>query len=33
MDCTEMFEDVGHSDDAYEALKEYYIGDLEEDDY
>lgn len=26
--ATEPFEDVGHSSDAREMLKEYYIGDL-----
>lgn len=28
-DATESFEDVGHSDDARELLKKYYIGDLD----
>ncbi|NWI59508.1 CYB5B protein, partial [Calyptomena viridis] len=27
-DATESFEDVGHSTDAREMLKEYYIGDV-----
>lgn len=27
-DATEPFEDVGHSEDAYEILKTLYIGDL-----
>lgn len=31
-DGTEQFEDVGHSDDARSLLKDYYIGDLHEDD-
>ena len=30
MDCTNAFEDVGHSASAYEMLKEFYIGDLVE---
>jgi cytochrome b involved in lipid metabolism len=29
-DSTEPFEDVGHSSDAREMMKEYYIGDLHE---
>ena len=29
-DATESFEDVGHSTDARDMMKEYYIGDLEE---
>jgi cytochrome b involved in lipid metabolism len=29
-DCTEAFEDVGHSHDAREMLKDYLIGDLDE---
>lgn len=29
-DATESFEDVGHSSDARELMKEYYIGDLHE---
>jgi len=29
---TEEFEDVGHSSDAREMMKEYYIGDLHPDD-
>mmetsp|Transcript_99362 Transcript_99362/g.138064 ORF Transcript_99362/g.138064 Transcript_99362/m.138064 type:complete len:171 (-) Transcript_99362:103-615(-) len=28
MDTTEDFEDVGHSEEAYEQLKDYYIGDV-----
>merc|ERR1712119_88933 len=32
IDSTEAFEDVGHSSDAREMLKEYYIGELHEDD-
>ncbi|XP_018116050.1 cytochrome b5 type B isoform X2 [Xenopus laevis] len=31
-DATESFEDVGHSIDAREMLKQYYIGDLHPDD-
>ncbi|KAM5137805.1 cytochrome b5 type B [Mantella aurantiaca] len=31
-DATESFEDVGHSVDAREMLKQYYIGDLHPDD-
>ncbi|CAH2323977.1 cytochrome b5 type B [Pelobates cultripes] len=31
-DATESFEDVGHSLDAKEMLKQYYIGDLHPDD-
>lgn len=27
-DATESFEDVGHSPDAREMLKQYYIGDV-----
>ena len=27
-DATEPFEDVGHSEDAYDILKSLYIGDL-----
>lgn len=27
-DATEPFEDVGHSDDARELIKKFYIGDL-----
>lgn len=27
-DATESFEDVGHSSDAREMLKQYYIGDV-----
>ena len=30
MDCTNAFEDVGHSSSAYEMLKDFYIGDLVE---
>lgn len=30
MDCTVAFEDVGHSSNAYEMLKDFYIGDLVE---
>ncbi|GBG33925.1 Cytochrome b5 [Hondaea fermentalgiana] len=29
MDCTEDFEDTGHSEEAYDMFDEYYIGDLE----
>ena len=29
-DCTNAFEDVGHSESAYEMLKEFYIGDIVE---
>ena len=29
-DSTEAFEDVGHSHDAREMLKDYFIGDLDE---
>lgn len=29
IDATESFEDIGHSEDARDLLKEYYIGDLE----
>ncbi|KAI8871534.1 cytochrome b5, partial [Ramicandelaber brevisporus] len=28
-DATEGFEDVGHSEDARDLLKEYYVGDLD----
>eukprot|EP00005_Dracoamoeba_jomungandri_P001187 CAMPEP_0174249840 /NCGR_PEP_ID=MMETSP0439-20130205/180_1 /TAXON_ID=0 /ORGANISM="Stereomyxa ramosa, Strain Chinc5" /LENGTH=145 /DNA_ID=CAMNT_0015329755 /DNA_START=61 /DNA_END=498 /DNA_ORIENTATION=- len=28
-DSTEAFDDVGHSEDAIETLKQFYIGDLE----
>ncbi|KAM9302019.1 cytochrome b5 type B [Gastrophryne carolinensis] len=31
-DATESFEDVGHSIDARDMLKQYYIGDLHPDD-
>ncbi|XP_075045205.1 cytochrome b5 type B [Mixophyes fleayi] len=31
-DATESFEDVGHSLDAREMLKQYYLGDLHPDD-
>merc|ERR1711997_449753 len=31
-DSTEAFEDVGHSTDARDMMKEYYIGDLREED-
>ncbi|KAL5021917.1 hypothetical protein ScPMuIL_001072 [Solemya velum] len=31
-DATEAFEDVGHSTDARELKKEYYLGELHEDD-
>ncbi|XP_063801532.1 cytochrome b5 [Pseudophryne corroboree] len=31
-DATESFEDVGHSYDAREMLKQYYLGDLHPDD-
>lgn len=30
MDTTESFEDVGHSTDAREMMKEYYVGELAE---
>ncbi|KAG0166153.1 hypothetical protein DFQ30_007540 [Apophysomyces sp. BC1015] len=29
-DATEAFEDIGHSDEARDILKKYYIGDLDE---
>lgn len=29
-DATESFEDVGHSTDARELMKDYYIGELHE---
>ncbi|KAJ2465775.1 Cytochrome b5 [Coemansia sp. RSA 2322] len=29
IDATEAFEDIGHSEDAHDLLKLYYIGDLE----
>lgn len=29
-DCTNAFEDVGHSSSAYEMLKDFYIGELVE---
>ena len=29
-DCTNAFEDVGHSASAYEMLKDFYIGELVE---
>ena len=32
IDSTEAFEDVGHSSDAREMLKEYLIGELQEAD-
>merc|ERR1712018_189928 len=32
IDSTEAFEDVGHSSDAREMLKDYFIGDLQESD-
>ncbi|XP_071513529.1 cytochrome b5 isoform X2 [Panulirus ornatus] len=32
MDTTESFEDVGHSTDAREMMKEYYVGELAEED-
>ncbi|KAL1918602.1 uncharacterized protein VTP21DRAFT_2624 [Calcarisporiella thermophila] len=28
-DCTEAFEDVGHSQEARDMLSEYYVGDLD----
>lgn len=31
-DATEAFEDVGHSTDARDMLKQYYVGDMHEDD-
>ncbi|XP_067951157.1 cytochrome b5-like isoform X2 [Watersipora subatra] len=31
-DSTESFEDVGHSTDARELMKDYYLGELHEDD-
>ena len=27
-DCSEAFEDVGHSSDARDLLKDYYIGEV-----
>lgn len=30
MDCTVAFEDVGHSESAYDMLKDFYIGDFVE---
>jgi cytochrome b involved in lipid metabolism len=30
IDSTEPFEDVGHSTDAREMMKDYYIGELQE---
>ena len=30
-DATEAFEDIGHSDDAREAMEHLYIGDLATD--
>ena len=30
LDCTNAFEDVGHSSSAYDMLKDFYIGDLVE---
>jgi len=32
LDASENFEDVGHSSDAREMLKDYYIGELHDDD-
>ncbi|XP_042881660.1 cytochrome b5-like [Penaeus japonicus] len=32
MDTTESFEDVGHSTDAREMMKDYYLGELSEED-
>lgn len=32
VDASESFEDVGHSSDAREMLKQYYIGDVHPDD-
>lgn len=32
VDATEAFEDVAHSDDAFQMLKPYFIGDLAPDD-
>lgn len=29
LDATESFEEIGHSDDARELLKKFYIGDLD----
>ncbi|KAJ1910385.1 Cytochrome b5 [Mycoemilia scoparia] len=29
IDATEAFRDIGHSDDAVQLLKDYYVGDLE----
>ncbi|KAF7726918.1 hypothetical protein EC973_008213 [Apophysomyces ossiformis] len=29
-DATEAFEDIGHSDEARDILKKYYVGDLDE---
>jgi cytochrome b involved in lipid metabolism len=31
-DATESFEDVGHSSDARDLMKQYLIGELEEED-
>jgi len=31
-DCSEAFEDVGHSSDARDLLKDYYIGEVHPDD-
>lgn len=28
-DATEVFEDIGHSDEARELLEKFYIGDLD----
>ena len=32
LDATEAFEDVGHSTDAREMMKDYYVGELQEAD-
>ncbi|BFZ12904.1 hypothetical protein BsWGS_15943 [Bradybaena similaris] len=32
-DATEAFEDVGHSTDARDLMKSYYVGDLHPDDH
>ena len=32
LDATEPFEDVGHSTDARDMMKDYYIGELREED-
>ena len=32
MDATEAFDEIGHSDDARDLLKQFYIGDLDPSD-